>query len=303
MPSSRPVGRRPAPSPAPPEGMDRLDRPIVVLGAARSGTTLTADLMASHPTLAYWIEPRYIWNFGRPLAPDDRRAASEATPRVRAYIRRRFEAYAQRLAKARFMEKTPSNCFRVPFVHAVLPDARFIHVIRDGRDVTLSAVRKWTSPPDPTAIRRRLRSFEIPLADAPFYAAAAVRDVIGRQVMPEKAFIWGPRYPGIRTVRAEQGVEVACAVQWRESVRACLDGLAHVPAEQQIEVRFERLVADPEAEMARLLAFAGLDASDAVMAHARQTADAGAADRWRERPLSDEVMEHLEPFQSALGYV
>lgn len=283
--------------------MSALTRPIVVLGAARSGTTLTADLLAHHPDLAYWIEPRYVWNYGRPLAPDDRRGAADATPHVRRYIRRAFERYAVARGKARFMEKTPSNCFRVPFVHAVLPDALFVHVIRDGRDVTMSAVRKWTSPPDPTAIRRRLRSFEIPLRDAPFYAAAALRDVVGRQFLPERAFVWGPQFPGIREVRAREGVEAACAVQWRESVQASLDGLAQVPADQQIEVRFERLVADPEAEVARLLRFAGLREDAAVLAHARQTADAGAADRWRDRPFDPAVAARLEPLQSQLGYV
>lgn len=282
--------------------MSVLDRPIVVLGAARSGTTLTAELLAHHPEIAYWIEPRYVWNYGRPLARDDRRPAADATPRVRRYIRRTFERFTRRQGRARFMEKTPSNCFRVPFVQAVLPDALFIHVVRDGRDVTLSAIRKWTSPPQASALRRRLRSFEIPLVEAPLYAADALRDVVGRGLLPERAFIWGPRYPGIREVRAREGVDVACAVQWRESVRACLDGLAEVPTERQIEVRFERLVADPAAEVARLLRFTGLEPTDDVMARARATADADAAERWRTRPLPPEVVAHLEPFQSQLGY-
>ena len=282
--------------------MTLLDRPIVILGAARSGTTLTAELLARHPDIAYWVEPKYVWRYGHPLAPDDRRPATEASPRVRRYIRHAFARYAERQVKPRFMEKTPSNCFRVPFVHAVLPEARFLHILRDGRDVTRSAVKKWTTPPDPTAIRRRLTSFEIPLRDAPFYAGAAVRDVLGRRFFPERAYIWGPYFPGIREVRATEGVEAACALQWRESVRACLDGLAEVPDAQQLTIRFEDLVADPAPMLGRILAFLELRPDAALLEHARATADPQAAARW-ERRLSDLPSErYLYPLLAELGY-
>lgn len=277
-----------------------LDRPVVVLGAARSGTTMLATTLATHPDLAYWVEPKYVWRYGHPLAPDDRRGAAEATPRVRRYIRRAFARFADRAGAPRFMEKTPSNCFRVPFVHAVLPEARFLHVVRDGRDVARSAVKKWTTPPDPTAIRRRLTSFEIPLRDFPFYVGAGIRDSIGRQLLPEQAFLWGPQFPGIREVRAEHGVEVACAVQWRESVLAARAGLAEVPAEQQFEVRFEELVADPDSVLPAVLAFLGLGDGEAVIAHARRHFDAAAAHRTEgERSPTD---PYLQPLLADLGY-
>ncbi|WP_412063084.1 sulfotransferase family protein [Rubrivirga sp. IMCC45206] len=279
---------------------DTLDRPIVVLGAARSGTTMLATTLAAHPDLAYWVEPKYVWRYGRPLAPDDRRGADEARPRVRRYIRRAFARFTKRAGVPRFMEKTPSNCFRVPFVHAVLPDARFLHVVRDGRAVTRSAVKKWTTPPDPTAIRRRLTSFEIPLRDVPFYVGAGIRDSIGRQLMPEQAFLWGPQFPGIREVRAEHGVEVACAVQWRESVLAARAGLAQIPAAQRYEVRFEDLVADPDGVLPGVLAFLGLGPGEPVLAHARQHFDAAAAHRTGGKALAS--APYLQPLLADLGY-
>ena len=279
-----------------------LRQPIVVLGAARSGTTLTAEILERHPDLAYWVEPKYVWRYGRPLARDDRREAREATPTVRRYIRNSFARFAERRGKARFMEKTPSNCFRVPFVHAVLPDARFLHILRDGRDVTRSAVKKWTTPPDPTAIRRRMTSFEIPLRDAPFYAVDAVRDVVGRQFLPKQAFIWGPHFPGIREVRAAEGVEAACALQWRESVRAAREGLAVVPEDQKLEIRFEDLVGDPEPVLARILDFLQLPPSEEVLSYARATVKPDAASRWERRESDPELEGRLEPVLSALGY-
>jgi hypothetical protein len=37
-----------------------------------------------------------------------------------------------------YVEKSPRNSLRIPYIHAVLPRAKFIHIVRDGRDVTCS---------------------------------------------------------------------------------------------------------------------------------------------------------------------
>ena len=282
--------------------MTGLDRPIVVLGAARSGTSMTSRVLMRHPDVAFWMEPKYIWKVGRPLAPDDRRGAEDATPRVRRYIRRAFERFAEEEGKPRFMEKTPSNCFRVPFVHAVLPEARFLHVVRDGRAATRSALRMWTKTPDKRALRRRLSTREVPLRDAPFYAAAVLRDVVGRQLFPQKAFVWGPQFPGIRRVRAEEGVVAACATQWRASVDAALDGLRAVPADRQLTVRFEDLMADLESELRSILDFLELPPSDAVLDYARSFVDADHAGSYADPLDPAEIDPYLEPTLSQLGY-
>ncbi|WP_420453977.1 sulfotransferase family protein [Rubrivirga sp.] len=282
--------------------MTPLDRPLVIVGAARSGTSMTSRVLQRHPDVAFWMEPKYVWKVGRPLAPDDRRDASEATPAVRRYIRRSFARYAGRAGKPRFMEKTPSNCFRVGFVHAVLPEARFLHVVRDGRAVTRSALRMWTKTPDKRALKRRLSNLEVPLRDAPFYAAAVLRDVVGRQLFPSKAFVWGPQFPGIREVRDEKGVVAACAVQWRESVAAALDGLATVPAEQQMTVRFEDVMASPETVMAQILDFFELPPSAEVRDYARTFVDEGNGTPYDDDLDPVEIDPYLEPLLSDLGY-
>ena len=45
-----------------------------------------------------------------------------------------------------FLEKTPSHVLFIPEIHALLPRARFVHVLRDARDTVaslLSASRTW----------------------------------------------------------------------------------------------------------------------------------------------------------------
>jgi hypothetical protein len=42
----------------------------------------------------------------------------------------------------RFCEKTPGNCFIIPFLDRCFTGAKFIHIVRDGRDAALSLSKK-----------------------------------------------------------------------------------------------------------------------------------------------------------------
>ena len=54
------------------------------------------------------------------------------------FIDKFFELYAQQCGKSRWAEKTPDNIRYIPWIFEHFPNARFIHVIRDGRDVVCS---------------------------------------------------------------------------------------------------------------------------------------------------------------------
>src|SRR5688572_17089878 len=112
--------------------------PILFIGTQRSGTTWMGSVLAKHPRLAYWPEPRHVWTRGNSYRPDDRLTAADARPRVARHIRDTFAHFVQERGKERLVEKTPSNCLRIPFLRAVYPDAKIILVVRDGRSVIRS---------------------------------------------------------------------------------------------------------------------------------------------------------------------
>ena len=281
-----------------------LDRPIFVIGAARSGTTFLGEALARHPNVSYWVEPKYIWRYRAASSESDVRTADEATPAVARYIRNRFEARTLRDGRSRFVEKTPSNCLRIPFIERVFPEGLYLNLLRDGRDAALSAVKKWTQPPSRSALRRRATSFEIPLRDAPSYAFDFLRDVVGRQFRPAKGFIWGPHIPGLRALRGEHSVLETCAIQWRECVLAVRAGLAEIPAERQITVRYEELVRSPADQLARILQFLDLRFDQALADHAIATASTDSVGRWRRE--ESQSISALEPLiaetMTELGY-
>ncbi|MBD3333309.1 hypothetical protein GF356_10705 [candidate division GN15 bacterium] len=64
---------------------------------------------------------------------------------TRHFVHLYFSNYAIGQGKRRWAEKTPNNCFCVGEVLDFLDDAKFVHVVRDGRDVVLSLVERRDS--------------------------------------------------------------------------------------------------------------------------------------------------------------
>src|SRR3954452_21219642 len=155
--------------------LDEPERPTApfVVGVPRSGTTLLRLMLDAHPDLAIPPETPFLPNvigacreaekegrdpgrtairlvtthrrwpdFG--LTEADLRASMKAergltaTDAARAF----YEAYAAKQGKERWGEKTPQYVKTMKRIGSALPEAHFIHLIRDGRDVALSRLAR-----------------------------------------------------------------------------------------------------------------------------------------------------------------
>ena len=146
-----------------PDGSERSGPPFFVVGSARSGTTLLRLMLNAHPDVAVPPESRFVtelWTgsaevepraFLDALAAHDRFAAWELPieavaaaiadePLIpyRDAIDAAYVAYARARNKARWGDKTPRYVEHIPFLAGLFPDARFVHLVRDGRNVALS---------------------------------------------------------------------------------------------------------------------------------------------------------------------
>lgn len=156
----------------------------IVVGAPRSGTTLLRFMLDAHPELAVPPETGFL-ALGEGLADGRgatdlsdgvRREAFFATvttfppdapawpdfgiPRdqfrealaaiepfsIASGCRAFYRLYASRFGKSRWGDKTPLYCLHLQTIARQLPEAHFIHVIRDGRDVALSLRETWFAP-------------------------------------------------------------------------------------------------------------------------------------------------------------
>jgi tetratricopeptide (TPR) repeat protein len=132
-------------------GSERLgsERPVFVVGMPRSGTSLTEQILASHPEvhgageLLYWI---FAADAER-AAPAEKRAATIAEL-GRTYLE---GLAAQAPAASRVVDKLPVNFRNIGLIHTALPGARFIHLERNALDTCLSIYFQGFSAAHPYA--------------------------------------------------------------------------------------------------------------------------------------------------------
>lgn len=279
--------------------MDVPTRPIVLIGAARSGTKIVRDVLAQAANAGRVpYDVGFVWRYGNENVPHDALDPATATRRIGSFIRGYMERYAQEdpLQKSPIViEKTVGNALRVPFVNRVLPDAIFVHLVRDGVDVAESTRRQWLAPPDHRYLAQKVKHF--PARLAPTYGRKYVVSQVRHYVTKDaRVGSWGPRYPGIDDdVRATDLLTV-CARQWKTCVEAARNALRDISA-QTVELRYEKLIAEPAATIEQLLTEFGIPVDDRALAQAAARIEPGHAGLGG-RSLS---VPELEMLQSEIG--
>lgn len=252
-------------------GAQATPPPLIVIGAGRSGSTLLHDVLAWHPR-ACWLSglanrfpenpavhrallralavpglDRLVHRYLRPSEAYDfwerhclgfRRpvrdlVAADLTPRSA----RRITSALRRLPTGGRDHLTVkiTGWPRVGFLSALYPDARFVHIVRDGRAVVNSLIatdwwRGWQGP-------QQWRWGEL---------------------SPEHAAIWQ---------RHDRSFVALAAIQYNIILNAIDAAAADLPAERYLELRYEDLCAEPAATLRKVCGFAGWSWSPAFEAH------------------------------------
>jgi hypothetical protein len=142
-----------------------------------------------------------------------------------------FAAYAAERGKPRWGDKTPLYMQHLELLDRLFPDARYVHLIRDGRDAALSFLS------------------------------------VPQGLMTEG---WG--HP-----RDARGF----ACQWVSEIRAARSLGARVGPDRYLELRYEALVAEPEAALRAVCAFAALEFEDGMLDYVGRTDSARKAHQQR----------------------
>lgn len=218
---------------------------MMIVGSGRSGTSLLATMMDSHPDLSVAPESHFLPSLIKAL-PETLTTSDQVARMVKRMgqskwfdfweldldllqgvlesrlpvsrpdaLRMIYRVHAAQAGKTRFGEKTPAYVYNIPLIAAELEDARFIHIIRDGRNVALS------------------------FREADFGA-----DDVAHSMLNWK----------LRVLDGHR------------------DGMALGP-DRYIEVVYEDLIAEPEKELRRLCEFLDLEYSDAMLDYHRKRAD------------------------------
>ena len=229
--------------------MPSASNPLVfIVGCPRSGTTLLERMVNAHPQVAIihesqWLTRFYVKRIGMDrnglVKPDIVDALSghhrfknlrmtrqdlkqildaDAQLTYPRFVTQVFELYGRREGKPWVGDKSTGGYVRhLDTLHELFPDARIVHLIRDGREVCLS------------------------MLDWPKAQRAAGRLPIWRESPAATTALW-----------------------WKWHVRLGRDAGARIGPRYR-ELRYDRLVRDPAAELADLCAFLGIPADSSML--------------------------------------
>ncbi|MFG0246923.1 MAG: sulfotransferase family protein [Phycisphaerales bacterium JB052] len=142
---------------------DRLPVRFVV-GCGRSGTTILGKVLGANPSVYYMREPYHLWHAVDPRTdvtglhsqPEGNRFFMDAGD-LEAGVLDRYDRLIARSGRAAehccVIEKTPHNAGKLGWIQAIEPNARVLHIVRNGLSVVRSIDRLATKPTYKLAFR------------------------------------------------------------------------------------------------------------------------------------------------------
>ena len=172
----------------------------------------------------------------------------------------------------RMLEKTPKNALRIPLLAAAFPQAQFVYLFREPREVLASMMEAWESG--------RFRTYP---------------GLPGWPGQPWSLLLT----PGWRSL-AGRPLNQVVAAQWAATTSTLLDDLEALGPQRWTPVAYDRLLADPKGELSRLCRAVGFEEDARLLKDdlplSRYTVSPPDPDKWRRREAEIEaVLPSIEP--------
>lgn len=211
------------------DALKPIRRPVFILGCPRSGTTFLGEILEALPSVTYYFEPPAMKYYSRLVY--ERKVTLAQTRRFYHWGFRALLLSAPGKG-SRIIEKNPTHTWIAEELYQCFPDALFIVISRDGRDVSVS------------------------LAEKPWHR----RDSLPLGKREPGGYIYGP-YPHfyIEPARGTEFAETSdlhrCIWIWRRHAEETERLKAALPPEVQFRLTYEELIRQPEPTVVRLLSF------------------------------------------------
>lgn len=243
-------------------------RPVFVLGSPRSGTTYLGTLLSAIPGASYYFEPPILKYYARLVYQGE--VSTRRARRLYSWVFRVLRLVAPGRG-LRVIEKNPNHTWIAETLATFFPDARFVMIIRDGRDTALSLLEK------------------------PWHR----EDSVGSGRFEPGGYPYGP-YPHfyIERDRCDEYSSTdditRCAWVWRRHTEELLRLQKSLPPGSWHLLRYEELLTNPDRTLDELLSFLEADTPESRLAvnEAAATGHRGSIGRWRKQ-LSDADVEKV----------
>ena len=263
------------------------DRPIFIISAPRSGSTLLFESISK--TSNFWTlgeECHTIYRAIPSLDPVTNNYDSgaltrkQADPETSNIVRAGFTMYLRhhegtrfiqipenlRPKNIRFLEKTPRNSLNIPFLNKIFPDASYIFLMRDA----------------PSNINSIIEAWQVGLQDGSFVTFNNLKD-------------WDRKHwcmllpPEWRKLNGQTLAEIA-AFQWKSCNEIIMRDLKEIPEARKTYIRYEDFINNPRHELERLIKFSAIkpdqDALNLIkdkLPISKTTVSPPDPDKWKKR--------------------
>lgn len=234
-----------------------VEKPVFILGTGRSGTTVLGVVLSMHCEVGFLNEPKALWHSIYPhedlIGSYDcgevhyRLDANQVSDEVRHDAHRLFGAYLAASFSHRMVDKYPELIFRVPFVKAIFPDAKFLFLVRNGWN-TCQSIELWSN---------RLGQQRNGEVHDWWGVDRRKWNLLIDQIVPEHEDL--STHAGVM-LNWTSHTDMA-AVEWIVSMREGLKLLEKYP-DDLLRVDYEKLCTNPREELTCIARFMSLEKSD-----------------------------------------
>ena len=233
--------------------LKQVEKPMFIIGTGRSGTTLIGIILSMHRDVGYLNEPKALWHAIHPKEDiignysegeaKYRLHATDADTQCIEAAHKLFGAYLRVVGARRVVDKYQELGFRVPFVRAIFPDAKFILVTRNGHDTAVS-IENWS--------KRKGKENNGKIYDWWGKNGRKWKFLVEQVVADDPDL--GPLAEILRYMTDQRAMGL---VEWIVSMREGLAMIKQFPKDILL-LRYEDLTADPDRKLKELLRFCEL---------------------------------------------
>jgi len=273
---------------------------VFLVGAARSGTKLLRTILSQSDTVgSIPYDMNYIWKYGHyDLSHDEMNDIIPSKKEIE-FIRNYIFKQAKKQNKSIIIEKTVSNTLRVDYLKKIFPNAKIIHLHRDGRDVALSAKQRWEGSLFDKEQQSKKEIIQ-KIVDLPFFAVFPylieyIKNNTKHLFSKTSKHVetWGPIYKGMQEDKEKYDLLTLCGIQWNKSVESTINSLKNHKKEIDfIEIQYEKLIEETSFEIDKLQKFLHITDIDKLQNYAINNIKKNSKHKWKKE--SKETIVALE---------
>lgn len=300
-------------------------KPLVFLiGSPRSGTTLLGEqILSKCDQIHYLGEINHIWKYSNVYKSNEELGVAQINKHNTKFLNGYFKNLKKENAGKVILEKTPTNCLRIPFLHDLFPSARFIFIYRNGFNASYSISKEWsntaTTAIDSADLRekslksRMLETIAVQLKlnkrkhslidfyESPYYFYRLYQFIL-RNLFPNKKVLWGPRIPGLKKMANQFGLLDVSARQWSYCMEKVLTDAENIPESNKLVLHYEDLLKSPLETVQKIHSYLDLSVSESVLSEMTASVVDRPVKPGLKEKFSTDSQKIIEGTNSKLGY-